>query len=122
MQYLEFGLFVLVLAFAVFFTLFAFRGGKKNDNAPVNTAFRLLAMGLFLGLAGVISAGYAVKMTVDSSQTIRNVQTNETWVETDTNHNVIIPGGLDSYWLAWVFGAFGIMNLIFIVREMPTQT
>jgi glucan phosphoethanolaminetransferase (alkaline phosphatase superfamily) len=105
---MESGLFFLVLGFAVFFTLFAFR----------NTAFRLLAMALFLGMAGVISAGYPVKMTFDSTQTIKNVQTGETWVENDTNHNVVIPGGVDSYWFAWVLGAFGFMNLIFLVREM----
>jgi hypothetical protein len=115
---MESGLFFLVLGFAVFFTLFAFRNGKQSNNTPINTAFRLLAMALFLGMAGVISAGYPVKMTFDSTQTIKNVQTGETWVENDTNHNVVIPGGVDSYWFAWVLGAFGFMNLIFLVREM----
>lgn len=122
MLYIEAGLFFLVLGFAIFFTLFAFRGGTQNSTtAPTNAAFRLLAMALFLGLAGTIAAGYPVSMTQTSSQTIRNPATNETWVENDTNHNVVIPGGLDSYWLAWIFGAFGFMNLVFLVREFAFQ-
>ena len=119
MQYMEAGLFFLILGFAIFFTLFAFRGGKQNKNAPANAAFRLLAMALFLGLAGVISGGYAVKMTFDSTQTLKNTATGETWTENDTNHNTVIPGGTDSNWIAWVFGAFGFMNLILLVRDFP---
>ena len=127
MQYLEFGLFTILLGFAIFFTLFAFRkGGMKNgerDNltAPANAAFRLLAMALFLGLAGIVAGGYAVKLTSDSSQTIKDSATGDTWIENDTNHSVVIPGGTDSYWLAWVFGAFGFMNLIFLVKEFTFQ-
>ena len=119
MQYVEAGLFFLVLGFGIFFTLFAFRSGGKAAGkvSPTNAAFRLLAMALFLGLAGMISAGYAVKVTYDSAQNIHNVVTNETWVESDTNHYTVISGGTDSNWLAWVFGAFGFMNLIFLVRE-----
>jgi len=118
MQYLETGLFLLILGFAVFFTLFAFKNGEKAKNTPINTAFRLLAMALFLGLAGIVGAGYAVKTTSDSSQTIKNIATGDTWVENDTNHTIVIPGGTNSYWFAWVLGAFGFMNLIFLVREM----
>jgi hypothetical protein len=115
---MESGLFFLVLGFAAFFTLFAFRNGKQSNNTPINTAFRLLAMALFLGMAGVIGAGYPVKMTSDSTQTIHNVATNDTWIETDTNHTIVVSGGTDSFWFAWVLGAFGFMNLIFLVREM----
>lgn len=115
MQYLEFGIFVIVVAFASFFTVVTFAGERKT---PTKAAFRLLAMALFMGLAGVIGAGYEIAFTQTSAQTIHNVQTNETWVESDTNHSLVIPGGTDSYWLAWLFSGMGFLNLILLVKEM----
>lgn len=120
MQYVEFGLFMIVLGFAIFFTLFAFRKVKQeNITTPANAAFRLLAMALFLGLAGMIAAGYPVEMTYTTSQQMKNIATGDTWIENDTNHSIIIPGGTNSNWLSWVFGSFGFMNLVFLVREFP---
>lgn len=120
MIYLEAGQFFIILGFAIFFTLFAFRKTSTKDNltAPTNAAFRLLAMALFLGLAGIIAGGYQVIMTGTSNQTIKDINTGDLWKENDTNQQIIIPGGLTSNWMAWIFGAFGFMNLIFLVKEM----
>lgn len=114
MEYVELGVFILVLAFAGFFTIVTIGGEKQG---AVRAAFRLLAMALFMGLAGMIGGGYAVAQTHTNTQTITNAVTGESWTGTDTYKDIVIPGGMDSYWLAWLFVAFGFMNLIFLVRE-----
>lgn len=118
MEYIELGLFLLVIAFALFFTVITIGGEKQG---AVRAGFRLLAMGLFMGLAGMIGAGYAVAQTHVNSQIIVNTQTGDEWTGSDTFKDIVIPGGTDSYWLAWLFAAFGFMNLIFLVREFAVQ-
>ena len=90
------------------------------------TGLRLLACGLFFILAILVGSGFEVAQTVVESVdlTTQNTVTGETWIEngTKTGSNVILAGGTDSYWLAWVFSGLGFMNLVFIVKEMGLGT
>lgn len=117
MPTLEAGLFFLCLGLAFAFTFISFR---IVDAA--RTGLRLLAIGLFLALAIIVGSGFEVAQTsiAISDQTIYNTDTGETWIENDTSthSNIILSGGTDSYWLAWVFSGLGFMNLVFVVKEM----
>lgn len=101
-----------MLGLAFIFTFVSF---KTVDKARVG--LRLLSISLFCILGIFIASGYQVAYTSD--QTIYNTVTNETWVETD--HNLVLPGGTDSYWMAWVFAGLGFMNIFFLVKELVIQ-
>jgi hypothetical protein len=113
MPTIEAGLFFIMLGLAIAFTFVSFKMQPQ-----VKIGLRLLSMALFMILAVFISSGYQISMTHTSDQTIRNIQTNETWVEGDSDSFVVLSGGTNSYWFAWVLASFAFINLIFMVREI----
>jgi hypothetical protein len=105
----ESGLFFGILIGAVGFSFGSFAVGIKSARAGL----RILGMALFCVLSIIVGSGNEVAIT--TTQVTTNVQTGETWNETD--HNVILPGGTDSAWMGWIFSGLAMFDLVILVKE-----
>lgn len=109
---MEAGWFFVILGIGFLFTFVSFRA-----LGVARHGLRGLAMAMFLILAVVVGSGFQVSMTQISSQTQKNLSTGDTWIENDTNQNIIIPGGKTSNWFAWLFSGLAMLNLVLLVRS-----
>ena len=118
MPTLEAGLFFTMLGLASFFTF-----GGLQAVGKISGALHMLAMALFIGLAIFMASGYAVMITtVGGTETHYNVNgtLTETVHKADSSVTVL-PGGTASYWLWYLFFGFGLMNLVFYVRDILSE-
>src|SRR5579872_4188355 len=105
-----FFLIILVTAFGLMFYSFKAQNGKGM--------LRMLSMALFAILSIFIGSGYQVAFS--STQTTFNPATNETWNQTSSQ--VILPGGEDSSWYAWLFSGFAMANIMFLLKDYQGGT
>lgn len=105
----EAGFFMLLLGFALFITFTPFKTEKV-----IKTGLRIVAMVLFFILTIYVVSGYEISQT--SNQIIKNLNTTDTWQETD--QNIILPGDVSSSWLGYLFMGFAMLNFFLAVREL----
>lgn len=79
---------------------------------------KMIAMALFGILAILVGSGYQVAFS--STQTTFNPATNETWNQ--TTQQVILPGGEDSSWYAWLFSGLSMANIMFLLKDYQGGT
>lgn len=122
MPVFETGFFLILLVFACFFTFFGF--SKQGNFAGF---MHITALALFAGLAGLISAGFEVSATtsiVESTEQ-RNGTDNTLLLYTNATRaesQILLPGGEDSYWLAWLFSGLSILNLFMMIKDFRMGT
>ena len=109
---LEGGFFCIILGTAFFLMFYSFKSTSGKG------FLKMLSMGLFAVLAIFIGSGFEVAFS--SSQTIINPATTETWNQ--TSEQVILPGGEDSSWYAWLFTGFAMANILFLLRDYQGGT
>jgi len=116
---LDIGLFSILLGLAFFFTFYAFR------NMPNGRGFlRILGVALFCILSIYIGSGYQVSLTTKGGNELTYNSTGtliQNVTKSDTE-NIIISGGEDSSWVAWIFAGFAMANLIFLLRDYQGGT
>lgn len=104
---LEGGFFLIIITTAFFLMFYSFKANTGRGY------LKILSMALFSILAIFIGSGYQVAFS--STQTTINPATNETWNQ--TTEQVILPGGEDSSWYAWLFSGFAMANIVFLLRD-----
>jgi len=102
MATLEAGLFLMILILAFVFTFVAL---KSLGNA--RGFFRFTSIALFLILSIFVGSGFEVAAT--SSMTDGST----TWNTT----KVVFPGGEESYWVAWLFSGFAMVNFLLLIKD-----
>lgn len=109
---LEGGFFIIILVTAFGLMLYSFKA--QNGKGML----KMMSMALFAVLAIFIGSGYQVAFS--STQTTMNPSTNETWNQSSTQ--VIIPGGEDSSWYAWLFSGLSMANIMFLLKDYQAGT
>lgn len=100
MPTIETGFFGLLVGLAFLFTFIGSR-----DRMP-GTFLRVVAMGIFMVVGIMMSAGYEVAATTTTTDGAT------TWTES----KVFIPGGEDSFWLTYIFMGMAGFNLIMFIK------
>ena len=103
MSYIETGVFAFMVVFAFGFMLFAFRVGW-----PLSPFLRFLSIAVFMATAVLLASGFGVQTTRSFSDGTT------TWTEITP----LIPADGTGIWMNYIFVGFGILNLVFIVREI----
>lgn len=111
-----FFLIILITAFGLMIYSFKIQNGKGM--------LKMLSMALFAVLAIFVGSGYSVAFTEKSGNTLTynstgGLLTNST--HGDVEH-VILPGGEDSYWYAWLFSGFAMANILFLLKDYQGGT
>ena len=109
---LEGGFFIILLVTAFGLMIYSFKAQTGKG------MLKMFSMALFTILAVFVGSGYQVAFS--STQTTTNPTTNETWNQ--TTQQVILPGGENSSWYAWLFSGFAMANLLFLLRDYQGGT
>jgi len=109
---LEGGFFIIILVTAFGLMVYSFKA--QNGKGML----KMLSMALFAILAIFVGSGYQVAFS--STQTTTNPTTNETWNQ--TTQQVILPGGEDSSWYAWLFSGFAMANILLLLKDYQGGT
>lgn len=114
---METGLFAIMLVFGSAFTFFAFREGLGKLGGMLH----ILGLAFFLGLAIFMGSGYEVSTTITGGSELHYNGTTGLLMENVTKADqktVLLAGGTNSFWLAFVFMGFSVMNLFMFIRDI----
>lgn len=112
---METGVFLITIIFSFGFMIWGF----VRSASLFTSILRMLSMAMFMGLAIFIGSGVEVSTTsiestqyqeVDPSGNIRDL------ISTNTIKDTLIPEN-NATWLGWVFMGFGVLNVIFVIKE-----
>jgi hypothetical protein len=103
------GLWIIMLITGIAFTFFSL---KTIGNAK--SAFQVLALVMWIGLATLHGAGFEV------SASTTNLTYNETndLIFNETKSEVVIPGGESAYWISYLFISFAVFNFVILFRDI----
>ena len=113
---METGVFLITIIFSFGFMIWGF----VRSASLFTSILRMVSLSLFMGLAIFIGSGVEVSAT--STEETQYQEVNPTTgaitnlVSTNTIKDVLIPAD-NSTWLGWVFMGFGMLNVVFIVKE-----
>jgi len=108
MPTLEIGLWLLMVLPAAVFTFVQF-----TQFGTARVALQMIAMALFIGLSIIHAGGFEI--ATDTLTTMYNK--NNMVIGTNSEHIVLIAGGENSTWLAWIFLSLSIFNITSLFRE-----
>lgn len=112
---MEAGLFYIMLGLGFGFMAWGF----IRSASLFTSILRMLSISLFMGLALFIGSGQEVVATTTQTVNSQGIDPNGAivaLVSTSTSEDVIIPAN-EGAWLSWVFTGFGILNMVFVVKE-----
>ena len=113
---METGVFLITIIFSFGFMIWGF----VRSASMFTSILRMVSLAMFMGLAVFIGSGVEVSATSTESTQYQEVNpttgTITNLVSTNTIKDVLIPAD-NSAWLGWVFMGFGMLNVIFIVKE-----
>ena len=112
---METGVFLITIIFSFGFMIWGF----IRSASLFTSILRMVSLSLFMGLAIFIGSGVEVSASstestqyqqVDSGGNVYNL------ISENTKKDILIPAD-NSTWLGWVFMGFGMLNVVFIVKE-----
>lgn len=118
MTIMEGGFFLIILFTAFFLMFYSFKA--QNGKGML----KMLSMALFSILAIFVGSGYEIAFTVQPGNQLTynstgHLVTNMTQTATE---DLVLPGGTDSSWYAWLFSGFAMANLLFLLRDYQGGT
>ncbi len=115
---METGIFLIMIAFSFGFMIWGF-----VRNASLFTSIlRIFSITVFMGLALFIGSGVEVSATTTEAKQYEQVDANgiiHPLNSTTTSKDILIPQDGAS-WMGWIFMGFGMLNMIFVVKEHLT--
>lgn len=113
---METGVFLITIFLSFGFMIWGF----IRSASLFTSILRMVSLSLFMGLAIFIGSGVEVSATSTEETQYQEVNpvtgTVTNLVSTNIIKDVLIPAD-NSTWLGWVFMGFGMLNVIFIVKE-----
>ena len=112
---METGVFLITIFLSFGFMIWGF----IRSASLFTSILRMVSLSLFMGLAVFIGSGVEVSATSTEETQYQQVDANgfvHQLTSTNTIKDVLIPAD-ESPWLGWVFMGFGMLNVIFIVKE-----
>jgi len=112
---METGVFLITIIFSFGFMIWGF----IRSASMFTSILRMVSMAMFMGLAVFIGSGVEVSASTTETTQYQESLSNGTIMNlnsTNTIKDTLIPEN-DSAWLGWVFMGFGMLNVIFIVKE-----
>jgi len=112
---METGVFLITIIFSFGFMIWGF----IRSASLFTSILRMVSLAMFMGLAVFIGSGVEVSATSTEETQYQQVDSNgfvHQLTSTNTINDVLIPAD-NSTWLGWVFMGFGMLNVIFIVKE-----
>jgi len=112
---METGVFLITIIFSFGFMIWGF----IRSASLFTSILRMVSLSLFMGLAVFIGSGVEVSATSTEESQYQQVDANgfvHQLTSTNTVKDVLIPAD-NSTWLGWVFMGFGMLNVVFIVKE-----
>jgi hypothetical protein len=111
---METGLFLITIAFSFGFMIWGF----IRSASLFTSILRMLSIAMFMGLAIFIGSG--VEVSASSTEVTQYQEVDAGVVHQLTSSNtvkdILIPVD-DGAWLGWVFMGFGLVNVLFVVKE-----
>ena len=112
---METGVFLITIIFSFGFMVWGF----VRSASLFTSILRMVSLSLFMGLAIFIGSG--VEVSASSSETSQYQQVDSVGniyqlTSENTTKDILIPAD-NSTWLGWVFMGFGMLNVVFIVKE-----
>jgi len=112
---METGVFLITIIFSFGFMIWGF----IRSASLFTSVLRMLSMALFMGLAIFIGSGVEVSTTsVETTQYQEALENGNIMNLNSTNtiNDILIPSD-KATWLGWVFMGFGVLNVIFVIKE-----
>ena len=112
---METGVFLITIILSFGFMIWGF----IRSSSLFTSILRMVSMAMFMGLAVFIGSG--VEVSASSTESTQYQQVDDggnvyNLTSENTKKDILIPAD-DSPWLGWVFMGFGMLNVIFIVKE-----
>ena len=112
---METGVFLITIIFSFGFMIWGF----IRSASLFTSILRMVSLAMFMGLAVFIGSGVEVSATSTEETQYQQVDANgfvHQLTSINTINDVLIPAD-NSTWLGWVFMGFGMLNVVFIVKE-----
>jgi len=112
---METGLFLITIALSFGFMLWGF----IRSASLFTSILRMVSMAMFMGLAVFIGSGVEVSASSTDTTQYQEVDANgivHQLTSSNVTTDILIPADKGA-WLGWVFMGFGMLNVIFIVKE-----
>jgi hypothetical protein len=112
---METGIFIIMLAFSFGFMIWGF----MRNASMFTSVLRLISITVFMGLALFVGSGVEVSATSTETKNYEQVDANgiiHPLNSTTTSKDILIPQD-GALWMGWVFMGFGVLNVIFVVKE-----
>ena len=112
---METGIFLITVILSFGFMIWGF----IRSASMFTSILRMVSMAMFMGLAVFIGSGVEVSASTTETTQYQESLSNGTIMNlnsTNTIKDTLIAEN-DSAWLGWVFMGFGMLNVIFIVKE-----
>lgn len=112
---METGVFLITIIFSFGFMIWGF----VRSASLFTSILRMVSLSMFMGLAVFIGSGVEVSATTTENSNYQQADSAGNIYQlnsTNTIKDVLIPAD-NSTWLGWVFMGFGMLNVVFIVKE-----